>query len=806
MEVPFARESGSANADKGAFVNKVRWGARLIPLGLVGVAAAVACSNGSTSSATGASRGTGEGTGGGADSGSISLKLTLPGGDVINSVQYTLTQSAGPIQSGTVSVANSASIDFQLGSISSGSGYTLSLSATTTDGQTQCFGTAGPFSIVPRQTVQELVQMICTTDASSNGNVYVEAGVAYDCPVWQSLSTAGPGIDAGPFTGSEVNVGSTIDLLATANGPVSSELGYSWSTSQPIGLFGPNMPNGTTDTTTFTCTSPGTTVLTLVVSDGPVPEGGACPTSLTTGAILVECDPLPCNTASDCPGQSTGCETQACVAGTCTLSFAPAGTLAPMQTVGSCHDNVCDGAGNTTTVVDNTNTPVVPGCQSGACVAGQPVVLPLAEGAACATSPGMVCNGQGSCVQCNFASDCNEPTTACAQPACVANACVMSYAPELTACSFSGGTVCDGVGDCVPVSFGVTRIGTGAAWSGLYTAASVFVERRGIDGTALGSVSLPTSASGTNNPLTLTASAISEGALARSVDGRFLTLAGYAAAPGVATVYAAPVNRVVAKINAATMVDTSTLVSPQYAFSGQNVRGAASQDGSEFWVSGLGGGSTGGIVYVPLGNPAATPPSVLTMNQFRAVGIFGGMLFGDGESSGTAVTPPEVFEIGTGLPTSGSPALNELPGLPVAGGASPWQFAFFDLSASVPGLDTLYIANDKAVAAGTTTYPNGIQKWVSNGSTWSYYGTMNALTTAPTPSGFRGLGGIAQGQTVTLMATTVDTGSTFNRLAVFVDPNAFVSNYTTATPPTGTVVVTAPANELYRGVAYWPHP
>jgi hypothetical protein len=127
---------------------------------------------------------------------------------------------------------------------------------------------------------------------------------------------------------------------------------------------------------------------------------------------------------------------------------------------------------------------------------------------------------------------------------------------------------------------------------------------------------------------------------------------------------------------------------------------------------------------------------------------------------------------------------------------------------SVPGLDTLYVANDKAVGGGDAgmSLPNGIQKWVYNGTLWTYFGTMNALTTAPTPSGFRGLAGVAQGQTVTLMATTVDTGSTFNRLAVFVDPNASTSNYTVTTAPTGTVVVTAPANELFRGVAFWPHP
>jgi hypothetical protein len=324
----------------------------------------------------------------------------------------------------------------------------------------------------------------------------------------------------------------------------------------------------------------------------------------------------------------------------------------------------------------------------------------------------------------------------------------------------------------------------------------------------MSTVTLPTVAAGTNNPFTLTGGAVAEGALARSADGRFVTLAGYATGTGIANVVTAPnTNRVVARVAASTSFDTSTLVGSSLAFSGQAVRSAVSDDGTHFWVSGLGGGSTGGIVYIPFGNPATAAPTFLSNNQFRFVDIFGGKLFGDGEANGTSPTPPEVFQIDTGLPTSGTPALNELPGMPTGVVPSPWQFAFLDLNPAVAGLDTLYVANDKVTTlTGGSTLGNGIEKWVFDGTNWNYFGTMSALSTAPTPSGFRGLAGIAQGQTVTLMATTVDTGSTFNRVAVFVDPNAYTTNYTTATPPTGAVVVTAPANELFRGVAFWPHP
>jgi hypothetical protein len=530
------------------------------------------------------------------------------------------------------------------------------------------------------------------------------------------------------------------------------------------------------------------------------------PTDLSTVSTTLVCDPIPCATVADCPGQDSGCAVRACVAGSCTLAFAASGTPAPMQTAGDCHVNECDGTGGTATVVDNTDVPVPPACQVGSCTAGQPLVAPSPVGGACSTNPAMVCNGTGSCVQCNVPTDCGGQDATCAQRACVANACTQAFAPELTACTDSGGTICDGAGDCIPVTFAVSRIGSSGTAVPITASAAVFVERRGVDGSLANTVQMPTAAAGTNNPLTLTGGAVSEGALARSANGRYVTLAGYATGTGVAGVVTAPnTNRVVARIGASSMVDTSTLIGSNFAFSGQNVRGVVSDDGTHFWVSGLGGGSTGGLVYVPLGNTATAAPVFLSMNQFRVVEIFGGKLFGDGEASGT-ILPPEVFQIDTTLPTSGTPALNELPGMPTGLVPSPWQFVFFDLNPAVPGFDTLYVANDKAVGSGSTTLPNGIQKWTFDGTNWNFFGTLNGLTTAPSPSGFRGLAGIAQGQTVTLMATTVDTLSSFNRIAVFVDPNAATTNYTTLTPPTGTVVVTAPANELYRGVAFWPHP
>src|SRR5204862_488216 len=162
--------------------------------------------------------------------------------------------------------------------------------------------------------------------------------------------------------------------------------------------------------------------------------------------------------------------------------------------------------------------------------------VPFNPPAAAATSCGgsNVCDGAGQCVGCNVATDCPGVDTECAQRACTVGVCGFTFALA-------------------------------------------------------------------NLPLTNSGSASSEGALSLSGDGRFLVLAGYAAPPGTAGVAGsttAAVRRVIGRIDAAGIIDTSSLLTT--AFSANNVRSAASADGSGFWAAGAGGG-TGGIWFIPLG-------------------------------------------------------------------------------------------------------------------------------------------------------------------------------------------------------------
>jgi hypothetical protein len=331
----------------------------------------------------------------------------------------------------------------------------------------------------------------------------------------------------------------------------------------------------------------------------------------------------------------------------------------------------------------------------------------------------------------------------------------------------------------------------------------VFLEKRNVsDGSLVATIALPTAANadaGGAQPFTTTGTSITEGDLSRSADGRYLSIAGYAAIPGTsAPTNSTTLNRVVARVDAAGNVDTSTVltfvIGTDVVFGGGNPRGAISVDGSAFWVGGTGvtSGSTytGGIWYVPFGAGASSMTAANQVNggPTRSVKVFGGQLYGDGDTTQT----PMVFTVGTGLPQTGPQPAMELPGLPAVGSAGFWSFALFDLSPSVPRIDTLYQASSVAVSGDGGSLPMGILKFTSNGSAWSL-----ANSFGPT-NGVRGLAGLANPATnvVTLITSTVETGSTTNHVDVFID------NGTTVTAgPT----VQSTTNTLYRGVAISPH-
>jgi hypothetical protein len=195
-------------------------------------------------------------SGGDGDLAAIGVAITLAPGETVTSVQYVMTGPGGFHRNGTIAVGNSTTLSAVIGGIPAGAGYSITLTATTTDGTTTCSGSA-TFDVVAHRTTAVSVHLTCHGD-SRTGSVLVN-GTLNICP------TIG-GITATP---AEVIVGNTIALAASAsdpdNGP--SPLSYHWTVSSG------SLDDPSAASPTFTCLYPGTVTITAAVSDGdPAPD------------------------------------------------------------------------------------------------------------------------------------------------------------------------------------------------------------------------------------------------------------------------------------------------------------------------------------------------------------------------------------------------------------------------------------------------------------------------------------------------------------------------------------------------------
>ncbi|MET4076454.1 IPT/TIG domain-containing protein [Hymenobacter sp. UYCo722] len=330
-----------------------------------------------------------------------------------------------------------------------------------------------------------------------------------------------------------------------------------------------------------------------------------------------------------------------------------------------------------------------------------------------------------------------------------------------------------------PGNIVVARVGEGGTAALTSTSTAVFLDEYTPGGTLVQSVALPTSISGNNRALTVSGTTPSELGLARSADGRSLVLAGYGTSPGgtptVSSSSAANVVRVVGLVGADGSVDTST--SLQGAFDGVSVRAVASPDGNSFYVI----GANSGVQYAQLGGFSSTQLNTAPTN-LRGVRVAAGNLYITAASS----TYYGVSMVGTGLPTTAGQPVTVLPGFPGATtGSSSYAFYMADLSAAVPGIDVIYVADDRGATGG-------IQKWSLVGSTW----TLNGTIASPSTATVRGLDGNTTGSTVSLVATSP------NGLFILSDNSGYNVAPTLSSLPAA--IITNPTNTAFRGVAFAP--
>lgn len=297
-------------------------------------------------------------------------------------------------------------------------------------------------------------------------------------------------------------------------------------------------------------------------------------------------------------------------------------------------------------------------------------------------------------------------------------------------------------------------------------AAPVFLQRRSLTtGAVISTLPLPTSASGANQPLTLSGTAISEGALARSADGRTLALGGYTSPPGTTSVATTTTPRVVALTHASdfTSMTTDTSTTLGTSFSANTIRAAVSE-GAQVWAA----GSSDGVVLTTAGATTTPTQVVSAPTNVRALGLFGNNLW-----VSTATGSSGVHRVGlnaTGAPTSLTTVYLG------AALTTPYGFAVFEDYAPEPGLDLMYIADDTA----------GLIRAFKSGGSWQlddyWTGTVRHLSCTE------------DGADIVCLAT--------NSTDIFLmrDVNRFSFGRAL------TSIATAPANTAFRGVAFMPVP
>lgn len=321
-------------------------------------------------------------------------------------------------------------------------------------------------------------------------------------------------------------------------------------------------------------------------------------------------------------------------------------------------------------------------------------------------------------------------------------------------------------------SLSVLRVGDGSAALGT-SATAVFIDEYSTSGTLIRSIALPTAVAGANRRLTLDGNtsgvSSSEGLLSLSQDGKKLTLTGYDAPTGTATIAtsaSATYNRVVGVIDGTGNINTSTALD---IFNVQLISSAVG-DGNNLWIS----GGTANIYATTIG---ATTATSIVARTGRSLRIFNNQLYAS-QISGTA---GPIITVGTGLPTTTGQTIAGLSGMPTTT-PSGREFFFADLDPTVPGYDVLYIAN----SANT----DGIAKYSLVGGNWVLDNVIAGQYT--------GLTGVVSGNEVTLYG--IRFAASANKLFKIVD----ASGYHAAITATATDIATAATNTVFRGVSLSP--
>jgi hypothetical protein len=349
----------------------------------------------------------------------------------------------------------------------------------------------------------------------------------------------------------------------------------------------------------------------------------------------------------------------------------------------------------------------------------------------------------------------------------------------------------------------VYRVGDGVQqWGGNGgpaggTAGAVFLDEYTTSGALVQSIPMPTTASGSNHRLVASGSATSEGMITLSADGQYVVATGYddaVATTGIASTTSAAAPRVIARVDLGGNADTSTALTGDSSYTGNNIRGAASLDGNEFWATGTATAPNGGVRYVSsLGGTTGT--QVNTTANTRVANTFAGRLYfstGSGTAGVKTLTSP--------APTNSSGQTEST----VAASASPYEFLILDMNENgqLDAGDRLYFADDTATTGG-------LFKSVYNGTAW---GTVSSVATAPNLRGLTGTidgngNAVLYGTEFTNSIVTSPTGVSSFSTSIVSLTDTGTPSFTTLASFSGTSAAGGSVGlEGFRGIVFVPEP
>ena len=204
------------------------------------------------------------------------------------------------------------------------------------------------------------------------------------------------------------------------------------------------------DCNVFVCDGAGMVVPKPLTTDAP-DDGNDCTTQACNpdGTVELEnvamnqgCMAGVCDGAGHCTGcvspancgSDTFCATWTCDTGICNHHFTADNTILPsgQQVSGDCQRLQCNGSGGVVTVESDIDVPADDGvqCTDESCESGSPQHPPSAFDDTCNQSGGSVCDGGGNCVECNTPGECANQGGICAHATCSSHTCGLLDTPN----------------------------------------------------------------------------------------------------------------------------------------------------------------------------------------------------------------------------------------------------------------------------------------------------------------------------------------------------------------------------------------